>query len=101
MRQLHRPANAPLIEAERRVDDPKAIVAFGWIAYLAVVISKKRTLSASEVFSSEEITNYAAHAALALRLAVGVKDEPGARHPLPERPARPEFLRELIPSRKE
>jgi hypothetical protein len=61
--------------------------------------SKQRTYTEAEVFSTEEITNYAAYAVLALRYALGLKDQPGARLPLPERPAIPEFLRELIPTR--
>jgi hypothetical protein len=63
--------------------------------------SKKRNLTKSEVFATEEITNYAAHAVLSLRYALGLKGaDPAARHPLPERPEIPEFLRELIPIRK-
>jgi len=61
--------------------------------------SKKRSLTKDEIFSSEELTNYAAHAALSLRYALGMKGHEGARHPLPEKPAIPEFLREMIPIR--
>jgi hypothetical protein len=59
--------------------------------------SKQRTLTKAQIFSTEELTNYAAHAAYALRCALGVKDTPDARHTLPERPAIPEFIpRDLI-----
>lgn len=54
--------------------------------------SKGQSYTKDEVFSTEEITNYAAHAAISLRYALGIKDEPGARHPLPKKPAIPEFL---------
>jgi hypothetical protein len=62
--------------------------------------SKRRSLTKAEIFSAEELTNYAAHAAISLRYALGLKDVPGARRPLPDRPDIPKFLRELIPTRK-
>ena len=62
--------------------------------------SKNRSLTKEQVFSSEEISNYAAHAAIALRLALGIEGSPDAQHTLPDRPEIPEFLRELIPIHK-
>jgi len=62
--------------------------------------AKQRQLTKEQVFSCEELTNYAAHAVLSLRYALGLKDRPGARHPLPERPAIPAFLKASIPVRK-
>jgi len=63
--------------------------------------SKKRSLTKEQIFSTEELTNYAAHAALSLRYALGHKQlAPGARYPLPDRPEIPKFLRELIPTHK-
>lgn len=61
--------------------------------------SKQRTLTKTDVFSTEELTNYAAHVARRLRFALGLG---GKVHDytLPDRPAIPEFLRELIPTRK-
>jgi hypothetical protein len=55
--------------------------------------SKQRTLTKAEVFSAEELTNYAAHVTLALRWALGFKSDPsGHSYTLPGRPAIPEFL---------
>ena len=54
--------------------------------------SRERTVDKEDAFSVEELINYTAHAALALRYALGMKGEPGARHPLPDRPAIPKFL---------
>lgn len=62
--------------------------------------SKERNLTKAQVFETEELTNYAAHAAVALRYALGVPGNPDERWPLPERPAIPEFLRGSIPTRK-
>lgn len=59
--------------------------------------SKNRTFSKDEILSVEEITNYAAHVVLSLRLALGMKDAPDARHPLPDRPALPAFLQKWRP----
>lgn len=57
--------------------------------------SRKRSIPKEEVFSTEELTNYAAHLALHLRSAIGEKELPPWYQltPLPERPAIPEFLR--------
>ncbi len=63
--------------------------------------SKSRSLTKAEIFSAEELTNYAGHVTLALRFALGEKEEGGHVYTLPERPEVPEFLRELIPTRKE
>lgn len=60
--------------------------------------SKQRALTKAQIFSAEELTNYAAHAAYSLRFALGLKGDVGQRHPLPDRPEIPEFLRELIPT---
>lgn len=54
--------------------------------------SNQRTVTKEEAFSTEELINYAAHASLALRYALGLKDGPGDRHPLPEAPAVPVHL---------
>jgi hypothetical protein len=56
------------------------------------VRSKNRTLTKQQIFSAEEITNYVAHAALALRYGIGLNVDPALRHPLPDRPAVPAFL---------
>jgi hypothetical protein len=62
--------------------------------------SKDRTLTKAEIFSTEELTNYAAHAALSFRVALGFKDAEGSRHALPERPEIPPFLRTVIQAPK-
>jgi hypothetical protein len=61
--------------------------------------SKNRTLSKAQIFASEELTNYLAHAALSFRYALGLKGDPGQRHPLPARPEIPEFLRAFVSHR--
>jgi len=55
--------------------------------------SKQRTLSKTDVFSVEELTNYAAHLVTAFRYALGFKDgiEP-VLYTWPDRPPIPEFL---------
>jgi hypothetical protein len=73
------------------VDDPER----GQIFRLR---SKGRSLTKEEILSVEEITNYAAHAVLALRYALGIKNAPGERHPLPDKPAIPDFLLNPSPS---
>ncbi len=50
----------------------------------------------AQVFETEELTNYAAHAALVLRHELGDKDPAGAPGPLPARPQIPVFLKKLI-----
>jgi hypothetical protein len=62
--------------------------------------SKDRTLTKAEIFSIEELTNYAAHAVLSLRYALGFKGVEGSRHTLPERPEIPPFLRTVIQVQK-
>jgi hypothetical protein len=62
--------------------------------------SKRRTLTKAEIFSAEELTNYFAHAVLALRYALGNKDGAPVRYTLPDRPEIPEFLRKSVPIRK-
>jgi len=59
-----------------------------------------RKLTKADIFSIEEITNYAAHAALSLRYAIGLNVDPTLRHPLPDRPALPAFLSGGIPPRR-
>jgi hypothetical protein len=55
--------------------------------------SKQRVLTKAEIFSTEELTNYAAHVTLAFRWALGFKSDPsGHSYTLPDRPAIPEFL---------
>jgi hypothetical protein len=62
--------------------------------------SHGRSLTKEQVFSAEELTNYAGHAALAFRYALGDKDHPlGLSYTLPERPEIPEFLRKLVQRR--
>lgn len=60
--------------------------------------SKGRSLTKEQVFSIEELTNYAAHAALSLRYALGLKGSPGEHHPLPDKPAIPEWLHNYTPT---
>jgi hypothetical protein len=61
--------------------------------------SGKRSINKDDVFSVEELTNYAAHAAHAFRFALGLKGAPDERHQLPERPAIPAFLASVSPSK--
>jgi hypothetical protein len=67
--------------------------------------SKERKLSKEQIFASDELTNYAAHAALAFRVWLGGKIEPGPWHALPTRPSIPASLQTFFqvprPSRKE
>jgi hypothetical protein len=62
--------------------------------------SKERSFTRRQVFETEELTNYAAHAALVLRYALGEKGPEGAPSPLPERPRVPKFLQREIRSWK-
>jgi hypothetical protein len=62
--------------------------------------SKQRSLTKTQIFETEELTNYAGHAALLLRNELGDKDPIGAPPPLPARPSIPQFLRSLIPAPK-
>jgi len=55
--------------------------------------SKGKSMTKEEVFQCEELTNYAAHAALLFRHELGDKDPAGAPGPLPARPSIPECLR--------
>jgi hypothetical protein len=57
--------------------------------------SKERTISKSDLFASEELTNYACWVAFALRWNVE-----GQPMTLPGRPDIPDFLRPQIPNRK-
>jgi hypothetical protein len=58
--------------------------------------SKDRSLPKQQVFSIEEITNYAAHVVWALRLSLGFTDGSTLDYALPYRPDIPEFLQSLI-----
>jgi hypothetical protein len=58
--------------------------------------SNRRGFTKAEVFETEELTNYAAHAALVLRHELGDKDPAYAPPPLPGRPPIPGFLQSLI-----
>ncbi len=58
--------------------------------------SKGRTLTKTQIFSVEEITNYAGHLALGLRYAVGFDGSPALEYAWADRPEIPEFLRSLI-----
>jgi len=72
------------------IDDTKE----GYIFHLR---SKDRTLTKAEIFSIEELTNYAGHCALALRYGLGIANvRPGHVYTLPGRPEIPEFLRSVV-----
>jgi hypothetical protein len=58
--------------------------------------SKNRTLTKTQIFSVEDITNYAAHVVFALRFSLGFADGSSLDYTLPDRPEIPEFLRSLI-----
>ena len=58
--------------------------------------NKERDFTKEEIFETEELTNYAAHAALVLRHALGDKDPEGAPGALPDRPPIPAFLQPFI-----
>jgi hypothetical protein len=57
--------------------------------------SKDRVVTKAQVFSAEELTNYAGHCVLALRFAIGGPNL-GNTYTMPERPPIPEFLRHLV-----
>jgi hypothetical protein len=57
--------------------------------------SKMRSLTKAQVFSTEELTNYAGHLVIAFRYALGWG--PGAlSYTCPDRPEIPEFLKSII-----
>lgn len=60
--------------------------------------SKKKSITMDQALSVEELTNYAAHVVMSLRYAVGLKGEPGERHPLPDKPELPKFLNHPTPT---
>jgi hypothetical protein len=64
--------------------------------HLFHLTSKDRTLTKAEIFSAEDITNYAGHLALALRLALGIAGASGHSYAWPDRPEIPNFLRSVI-----
>jgi hypothetical protein len=57
--------------------------------------SRSRRFTKAQVFETEELTNYAAHAALVLRDELGDKDPVGAPGPLPPRPEIPGWFGKL------
>jgi hypothetical protein len=59
--------------------------------------SKMRTLTKAEIFSAEELTNYAAHLAQAFRYGLGFKNSPEpVFYTLPDRPDIPLFLHSVV-----
>jgi hypothetical protein len=58
--------------------------------------SKERSIAKAQVFDSEELTNYAAHAAIIMRHELGEKDPAFTPLPLPDRPSIPVSLRRLF-----
>lgn len=58
--------------------------------------SKMRSLTKAEVFSVEELTNYAGHVVLALRFALGFKDDQEHTYAIPDRPEILIFLQSVI-----
>jgi hypothetical protein len=62
--------------------------------------AKGRTLTKEEIFSCEDLTNYASQIAIKFRYALGFKEGPKPPRKLPPRPVIPEFLKSKIqPSR--
>jgi hypothetical protein len=57
--------------------------------------SKNRDLSKQQIFSVENLTNYAAHVVTALRFSLGFRDGSTFPYTLPDRPEIPEFLRSV------
>jgi hypothetical protein len=55
----------------------------------------RRVFTKAQIFATEELTNYAAHAALVLRDELGDKDPVGAPGPLPPRPEIPGWFGKL------
>ena len=60
------------------------------------LLYRERAVAIKDILAAEAITNFAAHAVLALRLAIGVSDDPEARHRLPPRPALPAIVRSYM-----
>ena len=58
--------------------------------------SKRRKFTRQDVLETEELTNYAAHAALLLRHDLGDKDPDYKPGPLPQRPLIPKCLKPFI-----
>lgn len=59
--------------------------------------SKRRTLTKQQIFSVEELTNYAAHLVQAMRFGLGFKNDPEPVYlTWPGRPEIPEFLQSVI-----
>jgi hypothetical protein len=55
----------------------------------------RRGFTKTQIFATEELTNYAAHAALVLRHELGDKDPANAPGPLPRRPQIPDWFGKL------
>jgi hypothetical protein len=55
----------------------------------------RRVFTKAQIFETEELTNYVAHAALVLRDELGDKDPAGAPGPLPPRPEIPGWFDKL------
>jgi len=64
-----------------------------------ILRSKGRSLTKAEIFSTEDLTNYAAHVTVALRYGLGFSGETeGHSYTLPRRPEIPAFLLSVFPA---
>ena len=57
---------------------------------------KGRVRTKAEIFSCEDLTNYASHLATAFRYALGFKEGPKPPRKLPTRPEIPNFLKSSV-----
>lgn len=64
--------------------------------YVFHLRSKNRSLTIDQVFSTEELTNYASHLVIALRYGLGFKDGAPPEYVCPDRPEIPDFLKTII-----
>src|SRR5262249_24137111 len=55
----------------------------------------RRAFTKAQILATEELTNYAAYAALVLRDKLGEKEPAGAPRPLPRRPSIPDWFEKL------
>jgi hypothetical protein len=90
----------PMIQAVRNGVIHAIIVDDGAGEQMFHLRSKERSIAKKEAFEAEELTNFAAHAALSLRHALGFKDVAGSRHALPGRPEIPASLQRFLPTRR-
>jgi hypothetical protein len=60
----------------------------------------RRGFTKTQIFATEELTNYAAHAALVLRHELGDKDPANAPGPLPPRPEIPDWFGTLAKDKR-